>query len=306
VNDTRKPPGSYPAIWIRALRPWTVAVVAFPTTLGIVFADVAGREGRLKAALVLVSAVLLQFGANMVNHFFAFGSSGPDIGRTDIGVFGPGRSRIDWLVFLSGIGCFFLAIPFGMILVYLDGVPILLLGIVGFATAYFYSAEPVNYKRRGFAVPAAFLFLGLCMVAGSTYAVLERLPGRALLISFPVGFLAAALLLEEELLGERRDRENGVGTLAVRLGPARGRLLFLVLVVLAYLWPAVLNAASRVPHQSGLPIYFIYAATPFAAASIRQLYRSPALVKRPIPWMLLHHYVFGILYIAANFSRGQR
>ncbi len=280
--------------------------MAFPTTLGIVLAAAEGREARLKTVLLFVAAVLLHFGANMVSYFFGYGSSEPDIARWESGVFGSGRSRLDWFVFLSGIACFFLAVPFGMILVYLDGLPILLLGIVGFAAAYFYAAEPVNYKRRGFAVPAAFLFLGILMVAGSTYAVSGRLPAQTLLISLPVGFLAAALLLEEEIVNEVRDREHQVGTLVVRIGPRRSRLLFLFLVALSYLLPAVLPAAPGSAHRARLPIYFIYAALPLVVAAIRQLYLRPAGAKRPIPWMLVHHYAFGVLYIAVNFSGGQR
>jgi 1,4-dihydroxy-2-naphthoate octaprenyltransferase len=75
------------------------------------------------------------------------------------------------------------------------------------------------------------VFFGFVATAGSAYVQLERLTGLALLASVPVGLLACALLVANNLRDVDTDAAAQKLTLAVRLGPARTRLLYRVCVI---------------------------------------------------------------------------
>jgi len=298
LNGKPRSSDHHPAYnWVGALRPWTLIVVLFPCTLGIVLGSEHSQGSRLNTTLLLITAVLLQFGANMLGDFFQFGGPTRRSSRRR-SVFGPDRTRVEWIVFLSGIACFFLAVPFGMILVYRAGLPLLLLGLIGIAAGYFYTGEPVHFKRRGLGVLAAFLFLGLLTVAGAAYAVSGSISGQTFLVSVPPGLLAAALLLEDEILDIDSDRSAGIGTFAVRIGRLPAAWTLAALILPAYLWPLLLGLLPP-PIRPGTQIWLIYAALPFAAASVIGVAGRKPAGHRPVPWMLVHHYLYGALYVLA-------
>ena len=63
-----------------------------------------------------------------------------------------------------------------------------------------------------------FVFFGVVATAGSAYVQLEDLAALPLGASVPVGFLATALLVVNNLRDIPSDTESGKRTLAVRLG----------------------------------------------------------------------------------------
>ena len=79
-----------------------------------------------------------------------------------------------------------------------------------------------------------FLFFGVVAVAGSYFAQVERLEWEALVLAVPVGLLASAILVVNNVRDLETDRRAGKRTLAVRLGRERARALFVGMVVLAF------------------------------------------------------------------------
>jgi 1,4-dihydroxy-2-naphthoate polyprenyltransferase len=76
-----------------------------------------------------------------------------------------------------------------------------------------------------------FVFFGVVATAGSAYVQTEHLTGLALAASVPVGFLATALLVVNNLRDIPGDAVSGKRTLAVRLGDSRTRALYVLLLV---------------------------------------------------------------------------
>ena len=89
-----------------------------------------------------------------------------------------------------------------------------------------------------------FVFFGVVATTGSSYVQLEEVQGLALAASVPVGFLATALLVINNLRDIPGDTVSGKRTLAVRLGDGRTRILYVGLVVGA--------VRARVPFVAGL------------------------------------------------------
>ena len=68
-----------------------------------------------------------------------------------------------------------------------------------------------------------FLFFGVVAVSGSYFVQIQDLPWEAFVLAVPVGLLAAAILVVNNVRDIETDRRAGKRTLAVRLGRARAR-----------------------------------------------------------------------------------
>ena len=71
-----------------------------------------------------------------------------------------------------------------------------------------------------------FLFFGVVAVAGSFYAQTEELEWEAFVLAVPVGLLASAILVVNNVRDLETDRRAGKRTLAVRLGRDGARGLY--------------------------------------------------------------------------------
>jgi 1,4-dihydroxy-2-naphthoate octaprenyltransferase len=80
-----------------------------------------------------------------------------------------------------------------------------------------------------------FLFFGIVAVAGSYFVQVRHLSWEAFALAVPVGLLAAAILVVNNVRDIDSDRRAGKRTLAVRLGRDRTRTVFAVVVYMAYL-----------------------------------------------------------------------
>ena len=87
---------------------------------------------------------------------------------------------------------------------------------------------------------AVFLFFGLMAVAGTAYVQTGDLTGLALAASIPMGTIAAAILVVNNLRDAPTDRAAGKRTLAVRLGRRATIVEYTLLLAVAFLVPPVL------------------------------------------------------------------
>ena len=79
-----------------------------------------------------------------------------------------------------------------------------------------------------------FAFFGLMATAGSAYVQAESVPAAAWWASVPIGLLAVAILVANNLRDIPTDAVAGKRTLAVRLGDERTRVLYRACVVTAF------------------------------------------------------------------------
>jgi 1,4-dihydroxy-2-naphthoate polyprenyltransferase len=88
-----------------------------------------------------------------------------------------------------------------------------------------------------------FLFFGVVAVGGSYFVQTEDLRWEAVALGVPVGLLAAAILVVNNVRDVDTDRRAGKRTLAVKLGRERARMLFVAMVVVAFVVPVLLVPA---------------------------------------------------------------
>lgn len=206
------------------------------------------RTGRLNAAgllATLAGIACVHLGANLANDYFDY-KTGCDSRNPEPTPY-SGGSRVIQDGLISGravvtASAFFFAA--GAVLgLYLNslvpGNGILIIGLIGIAGGLFYTAVPVRLSYRGLGEITVFLCFGPLLVAGSYLVQSGRLDSDVFAVSLPAGLLVLAILLVNEVLDVRWDREAGKNTLVVALGRERGYAAFLITYIAAYAWIGV-------------------------------------------------------------------
>jgi 1,4-dihydroxy-2-naphthoate octaprenyltransferase len=212
-------------LWLAGARPRTLPASVSPVLVGTAVAAAEGTVIAWRALAAMVVALALQVGTNYANDY-SDGRRGTDAHRA-----GPLRLTASGLVaphrVLRAAGvAFAVAAGAGLALALAVDLRLLVVGAACIAAGALYTGGPKPYGYSGFGEVAVLVFFGFVATAGSTYVQLGRLTGLALLASLPVGLLACALLVANNLRDVDTDAASGKLTLAVRLGPARTRVLY--------------------------------------------------------------------------------
>ena len=234
-------------IWLMAARIRTLPAAVAPVLVGTALAIERGifRPGAFVAALL--GSIFIQVGTNLANDYSDArrGADAEDrVGpvRVTAGGLVPPRQ-----VLLATYITFGLAVLCGLYLVAVAGIELLIVGVLSIAAGVLYTGGPKPYGYEGLGEVFVFLFFGIVAVAGSTFAQLEAWPWEAFVLAVPVGLLAAAILVVNNVRDLDSDRRAGKRTLAVRLGRERGRTIYALMVYGAYLFaplPWLLGALS--------------------------------------------------------------
>lgn len=221
-------------VWLLAARPRTLPVALAPVLAGTAIAIAEGSARFLPAAAALLGALLLQIGANFANDLFDAekGADGDDrIGpprAMQLGLVSAGQMRF-------AIACSFGAAALvGAYLVFVGGWPIVAIGLASIAAGLAYTGGPFPFGYRGLGDVAVFVFFGPVAVAGTHYVQALSFSWLALLASLPIGALATAILVVNNLRDIDSDARVGKRTLAVRIGPRATRIEYASLLVFAY------------------------------------------------------------------------
>lgn len=290
-------------LWI-ALRPLSLTLALASTTTGIVAAinngamlTYSSQEIMLLSLLITIAGLLAQSGANLINDYFegSFRYHRDDV--QDILFLGALRSRFDILVFILGMFCFALAAIIGIYLVLLTNLTLLWIGFIGVLGAYAYTGEPFVYKRKGLGVPLSFIIMGPLMVIGAYIVFSHTIDGNILLISLPISFLIPALMFSNELRDFQRDKGLSLGTLSVRIGSTRSKLLYLSLLAASYFTTFGLILISVLPWHTIIVVLTL----PLAYDAYRSVATFQGL---GIPKTNRLHFSFSMLYLICLYFRG--
>ena len=260
--------------WLAGTRPRTLPAAVVPVLIGSGVALGYDRFSWWRALLALVVALALQVGVNFANDY-SDGVRGSDERRV-----GPVRLVAAGLapprqVLLAAFGCFCVAGLAGLALAAVTSWWLVAAGAACIAAAWFYTGGPRPYGYSGLGEIFVFVFFGVAAVAGTAYVQMSALSWLGLAASVPAGLLACALLMVNNLRDIGTDAQAGKRTLAVKLGDARSRVAY-VLMLLAPFGVAALLAFFR-------PLTLVTAmALPLARLPIRSVRAGasgPALVR---------------------------
>jgi 1,4-dihydroxy-2-naphthoate octaprenyltransferase len=201
---------------------------------------------RFLAALLV--GLGLQVGVNLANDFHD-GVRGVDTSER----LGPPRLTSSGLapprsVLIAALGCIFAAGVSGLALAAVTTWWLVPIGALAMLALWLYSGGPRPYAELGLGEVMVFVFFGVMATAGSAYVQVETVPSAAWWASVPMGLLAVAILVANNLRDIPTDAAAGKRTLAVRLGDLRTRTLYRVCVVGAFatvVLGAVIDAVDR-------------------------------------------------------------
>ena len=221
-------------IWLMAARPRTLPAAIAPVLVGTALAGFQHIFHPLRFAAALVGALLIQVGANLSNDY-----SDARRGADAEDRLGPVRVTAGGLVpprqvLVATYLTFGLAVLVGVYLIVVAGWLLLAIGAASILAGVLYTGGPRPYGYEGLGEVFVFTFFGVVAVAGSYFVQVKHLDWEAFALSVPVGLLAAAILIVNNVRDIDSDRRAGKRTLAVRLGRGRSRVMYGVTLGLAF------------------------------------------------------------------------
>ncbi|MFD1564895.1 1,4-dihydroxy-2-naphthoate polyprenyltransferase [Haloarchaeobius amylolyticus] len=237
--------------WLMAARPQTLPAAAAPVIVGTGLAVADGVFAPVPALLAFVGAALIQIGTNFANDYYDAINGADTEDRegftrvTQSGLISPEQVK------LATVVTFGLAILSGTYLVYVGGLPILVIGLVSVVCGWAYTGGPYPLGYHGLGDLFVFVFFGLVAVTGTYYvqaaAVLAEpltttIPAgtitvAAVIASLPIAAISTAIIVVNNIRDLETDAETGKRTLAVRLGYRWSRLEYVAMLALAYVVP---------------------------------------------------------------------
>jgi len=216
-------------------RPRTLPAACSPVIAGTGLAVFEHGASWLAAILALVVSVALQVGVNYANDY-SDGIRGTDAVRVGpLRLVGSGLAspplvkRAAFIAFgiagLAGLGLVIMTQQWWLLAV----------GVACVLAAWYYTGGKRPYGYLGLGELFVFVFFGLVAVCGTAYVQVGRISLATSLTGVWVGSLACAILVANNLRDIRGDAQVGKRTLATRLGDARTRALYVILLALSAL-----------------------------------------------------------------------
>ena len=240
--------------WLAGARPRTLPAALVPVAVGTGVAIGYGDFSAWRALLALVVALALQVGVNYANDY-SDGIRGTDEARVGpVRLVAAGLAPPRQVLTAAGVS-FAVACLAGFVLAATTAWWLLAVGAAAVVAAWSYTGGRHPYGYRGFGEVAVFAFFGLAAVVGTAYVQVRSLTWLSVAAAVPVGLLACALLVINNLRDIPSDTAAGKRTLAVRIGDPRTRLLyagcalapFAVAALIAVVRPLTLLTLAAVP-----------------------------------------------------------
>ncbi|MGD2157260.1 MAG: prenyltransferase, partial [Anaerolineales bacterium] len=205
--------------------------------------------------------------------------------------------RLAW-IFLG------VAVLVGLGLLAVRGPILLLFGLFGAFSVYFYTAPPLRLvSRKGLGELLIGLNFGPLMVAGTSFVLTGQLSWVDLLAGLPIGLLTTAILWINQFPDKESDASTGKNHLVVVLGKQRARWGYLLLLVVAFGLVIFAVAEGVFP----LGALLMLGGLPLAYSATRTLFRHFAdrsLVKANAATIQLHALSGLLMALGLFFSTG--
>jgi 1,4-dihydroxy-2-naphthoate polyprenyltransferase len=254
--------------WIAASRPKTLVAACAPVTLGVAYAASLQNISYLTACFILIDALLIQVVTNFANDVIDFERGADTAERV-----GPQRMTQSGLITSTEMwfATFFLllcAAVIGLYLVWLGGVPILLIGVSALILSLAYTGGPFPLAYNGLGDVFTLFYFGPVALGGTVYLLLGYLPLAALGLGLSCGLLATAFLLINNTRDTKSDSLANKRTLIVMFGTQLGKSLYVGSIFTAIFIPVLLSQLNIIP---GSLSFLVVLALPASLLSSRMV-----------------------------------
>jgi 1,4-dihydroxy-2-naphthoate octaprenyltransferase len=221
-------------VWVRAARVPTLSAAIVPVLVGSAVAYAHGGFRPLVVAAALVAALAIQVGTNYANDLFDHRRGADRAGRL-----GPPRVTALGLVTpremaLATAAAFAVAVLAGTYLVWVGGLPVLVVGLASILAGIGYTAGPFPLAYHALGDVFVFVFFGLVPVPTMEYLHTGAVTMASVAAAIPVGCVITAVLVVNNLRDIDGDRAVGKRTLAVLIGRTATRAEYALLLFVPY------------------------------------------------------------------------
>ncbi|TFG12313.1 1,4-dihydroxy-2-naphthoate octaprenyltransferase [Candidatus Thorarchaeota archaeon] len=252
--------------------------------------------------LAIVAGLCLHLGANSTNDYFDHteeGSGSDDINVNLVRPFTGGSRMLQKGVLLpkevlAGSLLFFMVGSLiGLYLVYSRGLFILVLGLIGAGSGFFYSAPPFRFVNRGIGELVIGLNFGVLTTFGGYYVQTLDFNPEPIFASIPLATLIAGILFINEFPDYNADKGAGKRTLVVRLGRKKASRFYAILMVFLYTYTLIAGFLQLISITSLITFSTLPIAV-FATRHTLQNYESPQDISPANASAVVLHLLFGI------------
>ena len=224
--------------WFLACRPWSFTMTTISVSVGSALAFLDGYFSWPLYLITLAGMVLMHAATNLINDYYDV-LNGVDHSDVSTALYRPHpvlEGLLEPRQVRNGAWVLYgIAVVIGLYLSATRGWIILLIGLIGFVASFTYTAPPLKYKYRAMGEFGVLLMWGPLMVEGAYFVQRQIFSARAFWVSLPFGILVALVLLANNIRDIKHDHAKGIYTLPIVIGGRNGLLLYLSMIVIAYL-----------------------------------------------------------------------
>ena len=204
--------------WVLAARIKTLPVSICPVLLAVSLAISHPLYSTFTTICIVLCVLFIQIGTNFANDYFDY-IKGADTDErvgpkrmTQSGSISPNSMRNATII------VFAIAFLLGLYLVYVGGLPILLIGLLSIFFGVIYTAGPFPLAYVGGAEVVSYLFFGPVSVIGTYYLQTLTWNFDLFIIGSGIGLITSALLVVNNTRDIDSDKKVNKKTWAVRFG----------------------------------------------------------------------------------------
>ena len=269
--------------YLKALRAPFLTGSVIPVIIG---AALAFKESKFVFSyflVILMGVAGLHLGANLINDYYDAGGSDPiNLRLTPF----SGGSRViqngeikPGTVLAMALLFFAIGVSAGLWLVFKGRPLVLVIGLMGLASGWLYSAPPLQLMSRGWGEVLIFLAFGPLVTLGTYYVMSDSLSGCAFLLGIPQGFFITGVIWINQFPDYEADRRAEKNNLVVRLGPKISRYFYCTIMLMAYLSVILMISLSGIT-----PLILIsFFSFPMAFKAMQILWREYLSLEGLIP-----------------------
>lgn len=221
--------------WFNILRPKTLLASAVPILIGVLFASLQTNINYISVIMVLFCGTSLQTLSNLINDYYDY-KKGTDK-KDRIGfkrALAQGEVSINQMKKAILINLSFSVLS-GIYLIYVGGLPILIIGLFSLFFAWLYTATPYSLSYLGIADIFAFVFYGPVATCGTYYLLANNLSliNQSIYAGCACGCISTMILTVNNLRDRQTDLANGKKSFEVRFGKIAGEIKYFILILLS-------------------------------------------------------------------------
>src|SRR5690625_4022097 len=276
---------AYRYSWFHLARPLTLSGTISPILVGTAFAAQKGPIQLSNFIIVLTATLLIQIATNIFNDYFDFKGGQDKQKWTTIRETKMAPIHKDLPIVAGAL--IFVAILLGLWLALQSELWIIIVGVLGIAGGFCYSAGKYALSSIGLGEVIAAIFLGFATTILPYIVQGNELTLEIFVVAVPFALLIATMILTNNIRDIKKD--NGFRhTIAIVIGKKRAIHILTALLILIYMWIIGLVFFNIIPTLS----LVVFLAIPFAIRLLRCFLKSdtPQKEMMGMKCATYHHY----------------